>query len=227
MTAAPAAKRGRGQPAPAPMDPEGVLTVERIAPELLGLIQRVDTLREYPRNPNEGRPDAIAESLEEFSQYTPIVCQASTRFVVKGNHTLKAARALGWRYIACNVMELSDQQAMAIVVGDNRHSELSRRDPAILADLLTELQETSLLAGTGYSDDDVDDLLASLQEEAAAAPHQVEFTAYDESIADGLVLRGRCVVECPLDAMPDLIAALDDLKASAIPALAWKESETV
>lgn len=143
--------------------PGAGLTVEKIAPELLGLLVRTDSLREYPRNPNEGDPEGIAESLEAFSQYAPLVVQASTRFIVKGNHTFKAAKLLGWKYVAANVMELDDERAKAIVVGDNRHSEKSRRRQDELGELLAELQEANLLAGTGYSDSEVDALLAELE----------------------------------------------------------------
>lgn len=139
-----------------------VLTRERIAPDLLGLVVPLASLVQHPRNPNEGDAASIAGSLETFAQYAPLVVQASTRFIVKGNHTWQAAQRLGWRWIAANVMDLTDEAALGILVGDNRHSELSQRDPDRLAALLVELRDGDQLAGTGYDPADIDALLAEL-----------------------------------------------------------------
>lgn len=133
-----------------------------IAPQLDALTVPIDAVRPHPRNPNQGDVGSISTSLTQFSQYAPIVVQRSTGYIVKGNHTYLAAKALGWPTIAANVMDLDDTQALAILVGDNRHSELGTRDQDQLAALLTELAQGEALLGTGYDGDDVDALLAEL-----------------------------------------------------------------
>lgn len=137
-------------------------TPGHIAPALQSLNVPIDSVVPHPQNPNSGDVGAISLSLEQFAQYAPIVVQRSTGFIVKGNHTYLAARALGWREIAANVMDLDDTQALAVLIGDNRHSELGTRDQDALAVLLTELAEADALNGTGYDGDDVDALLAEL-----------------------------------------------------------------
>lgn len=133
-----------------------------IAPALQSLNVPIDSVTPHPRNVNTGDVDAISRSLEQFAQYAPIVVQRSTGHIVKGNHTYLAARALGWTEIAANVMDLDDTQALAVLVGDNRHSALGTRDQDALAVLLTELAEADALLGTGYDGDDVDAILAEL-----------------------------------------------------------------
>lgn len=60
----------------------------------------INRVKHYPLNPRRGDVNAIADSLQHHGQYRPIVVQKSTNFVLAGNHTLKAARKLGWTRIA-------------------------------------------------------------------------------------------------------------------------------
>jgi ParB-like chromosome segregation protein Spo0J len=62
-------------------------------------------LRTYQRNPRQCDPTAIARSLAVNGQYRPIVVNKGTytgrpNEVLAGNHTLIAARDLGWEHIA-------------------------------------------------------------------------------------------------------------------------------
>jgi len=44
--------------------------------------------------------------------------------VLAGNHTLLAARSLTWTSIDCAVVDVDEEAARAIVLGDNRIPEL-------------------------------------------------------------------------------------------------------
>jgi ParB-like chromosome segregation protein Spo0J len=66
----------------------------------------------------------VAASLRRFGQQKPIVVQASTRFVVAGNHLVRAAQALGWTEIAANIVDLDDATAVAYMLADNRTADL-------------------------------------------------------------------------------------------------------
>jgi len=105
--------------------------------------------------------DAVAASLRRFGQQKPIVVQASTRYVVAGNHLLLAARSLGWTEIAANVVELDDATATAFLLADNRTSDLGGYDDALLAAILAEAAAANNLASTGYDADDVAALVAA------------------------------------------------------------------
>ncbi|HEU4753014.1 MAG TPA: ParB N-terminal domain-containing protein, partial [Armatimonadota bacterium] len=120
-----------------------------IAEALADLAVPIEDLKHHPENPKQGDVDAIVASLERFGQIRPIVVQKSTMFVCAGNHTLKAARALGWTEIAAALIDLSDEDALAYVLADNRTADLGGYDDVALAAALDRLMEMGALDGTG------------------------------------------------------------------------------
>lgn len=130
--------------------------------ELWHLACPIESVVLHPENPNEGDVDSIAESLTTFTQYAPVVVQASTRYLAKGNHTYLALQQCGSKYIAVVPMPWDDTITTAVLVGDNRHAEKASRDPEKLLDLLQRLERQDALIGTGYIEDDIQDLLAQL-----------------------------------------------------------------
>jgi hypothetical protein len=139
---------------------------ERITPRLASLAVPIETLTRHPRNPRHGDLGAIGASLSRFGQLKPIVVQASTGYVVAGNHLLAAARELGWDELAATVVDLDDTTASAYMLADNRTSDLGTYDDALLAAILQEQASAGNLAGTGYGLGDVDELVARLLAEA-------------------------------------------------------------
>lgn len=126
----------------------------------------VEGLKPYHRNPRQGDVGAIMQSLEHHGQYRPIVVNSRTQEVLAGNHTLEAARQLGWTEIAATFVDVDDDQAARIVLVDNRTPDLATYDDAVLAELLAELAQTDEgLDGVGFDGDDLDRLLEDLQAE--------------------------------------------------------------
>lgn len=120
-----------------------------------------EELAPYHRNPRRGDVDAIAASLRRNGQYRPIVVNLGTHTgrpleVLAGNHTLAAARQLGWDRIAATTVDVDDHQAARIVAADNRTADLGGYDDDVLLELLQELPD---LEGTGYNDDNLTRLL--------------------------------------------------------------------
>jgi ParB-like nuclease domain len=128
-------------------------------PSLLRQIERVPvaSLELYPGNPRRGNVDAIASSLQENQQYAPIIVQQSTRYVLAGNHTLRAARSLGWPEVDAVFVDVDDTQARKILLSANRTSDLAVDDPDALAELLSYLDGD--YAGTGWAEEDVSRLV--------------------------------------------------------------------
>ena len=116
----------------------------------------------HPDNPRQGDVGAIAESLKAHGQYKPIIVQASTGFVIAGNHTLMAAKALGWESLNAVKLDVTDDEARRIMLVDNRSSDLATYDDQALADVLQSLAQSGGLEGTGFDGDDLDDLLRLL-----------------------------------------------------------------
>jgi len=123
----------------------------------------VDLLDLYPGNPRVGDIGAIKESLTENQQFVPIVVQQSTGYIVSGNHTFQAACELGWDEIDVVYVDVDDIQAKRILLAANKIADRGTYDERLLANLLSDILDESdaLLEGTGYTSDEVDDLLAA------------------------------------------------------------------
>ena len=129
---------------------------------LAGLAVAVDTLVPYGANPRRGDVSKIAESLSVNGQYRPIVVREQTREVLAGNHTLAAAKSLGWGEIAATFVSCDDEQAKRIVLVDNRSNDVAGYDNAELLGLLTSLEEG--LEGTGFDADSLAELERMVRE---------------------------------------------------------------
>jgi ParB-like chromosome segregation protein Spo0J len=154
------------------------------------VIERVaiDSLVPHPRNPRQGDVGAISESLRIHGQYRPIVVQTSTRYILAGNHTWKAAKALHWPEVNAVFHDCTDDEAYRILLVDNRSGDLADYDSPSLAELLQELAATPLqLEGTGYDGDALDELLKDIVVPFPDLPNgdkapfqQMTFTLHDE-----------------------------------------------
>lgn len=142
--------------------------LDYIDADLRVLARPVGEFSEHPRNARRGNIDAMVESLRINGQYRPAVVQRSTGFICAGNHMYRAMVQMGFSHIAVNIKDLTDEQALVILAGDNRQSELGTNDQESLGEILAELQAKDMLEGTGYESETVDEILASL--EAANAP---------------------------------------------------------
>lgn len=72
--------------------------------------------------------EVIKGLLLKFGQTKPILVQKSSMRIIAGNGTFQAVRALGWEEISCRILDLNDEDAMALNIGDNRSSDLSEND---------------------------------------------------------------------------------------------------
>ncbi len=156
------APRSSSGPTPSPAALDLLPPALRIAPPLRPLAVALSSVELHPRNPRLGDVSAVAASLTRFGQQKPIVVQASTRFVVAGNHIVRAAQSLGWTEVAANVVELDDATAVAYMLADNRTADLGRYDDGLLAAILAEQVAADNLAATGYDADDVAALLRAV-----------------------------------------------------------------
>lgn len=139
------------------------LAIDYVDPR--GLIQ-------HPDNPRRGNVDAILESLITNGQYRALVVSSATQHVLVGNHTLQAVLRIldgqipdGYdeeavqnqfsRVAVTYLHGLTAEQEVRILAVDNRTADLGTYDDAALVRVLDSLGS---LAGTGYSDDDLDTL---------------------------------------------------------------------
>jgi hypothetical protein len=128
----------------------------------------IDSLLPFPNNPRRGNVSKLKESLATNGQYKPIVIQASTRYILAGNHLWQAAKESGWARIDIVEVDVNTTQAKKIVATDNRLGELGTYDEQELLDLLQDIS----LEGTGYDTQDVDDLIALIEEQSSTPQYE-------------------------------------------------------
>ncbi|ANH49250.1 ParB-like nuclease domain containing protein [Freshwater phage uvFW-CGR-AMD-COM-C203] len=116
----------------------------------------INEIKIHPMNPREGDIGSIIESLTHMGQYRPIVVNKRTQHIVSGNHTYQGAVQLGWEKIAVHWIDVDEIEEIKILIVDNRTSDLATYDPQELNKLLT----TTNLRGTGFSPEEVAEILA-------------------------------------------------------------------
>lgn len=131
----------------------------------------IDDLEPFPGNPRRGDVIAVRASLRRFGQTKPILVDAARpERIIAGHHVRLAAAEEGWTHVAVLAHEFKDEEeARAYLIADNRTHDLGTYSTEELVSQLRELAEGAGLDGTGFTADDLDDLLAQLRR-AADAP---------------------------------------------------------
>ena len=122
------------------------------------------SLLSHPDNPRTGDVGAIVESIKKNGWHGVVVCQSSTRRILVGNHRVKAAMIIGLDKIPVQWADVDDNRAKAILLADNRASDLGGYDDEVLARLVYETAVDGLLDSTGYDLEDMDRLVRQAME---------------------------------------------------------------
>jgi len=122
---------------------------------------KVEDLHPYAKNTRihgKRNLDAIKKSLDAFGQTKPIVVRRETMEILCGNGTYEAAVALGWKEIQCHIIDIDEERAKALMIADNRTSDLSENDEKNLLDILQNM-DAEMLGLTGFDDTELDKML--------------------------------------------------------------------
>lgn len=131
----------------------------RFHAELEPLLVPIDSVKPHHRNYNRGDVEAIKESILTVGMYRPIYVDKATDEILGGNHTWEACKDLGSELIPIIRLDVSDAEAIKVMVGDNHIAALALPDNWELVSLLSELQLNDNLYGTGYTERDVEVLV--------------------------------------------------------------------
>lgn len=113
----------------------------------------VDQLEAHPSNPRTGDVAVIGESIRSHGFYGAIVAQRSTRRILAGNHRWQAAKAEGIAEVPVMWLDVDDDEALRVLLVDNRSNDQAGYDDAQLAFLLEDLAASQReFEGTGYDD---------------------------------------------------------------------------
>ena len=109
----------------------------------------IDEYKPHPRNPNthpDNQVGALESSLDDFGQYKNVVVWNG--FYLAGHGLVEAAKRQGRRTLyAQDVSHLSEDKAIALMVGDNRLPELAVMDTDLLAELIGEFDDPLVIPG--------------------------------------------------------------------------------
>jgi hypothetical protein len=143
---------------------------DNIADNMRQFAVPIDDLVPKERNPNQGDVGQISVLFERVGQRWPILYRtkkidgkrAKQKVIEIGNHRWYAAQGLGWDEIAAvDLDDMSEAEAEAFGLGDNRVRDLAQSDRDVLAEVLAALadQDADLLLLTGFDADDLDLML--------------------------------------------------------------------
>jgi DNA modification methylase len=130
--------------------------------------RRIADLRPHAKNYRRHPPKQLAvlqESLRMHGFQKPVVVQPDGT-ILAGHGMVEAAELEGMENAPVHVYDGPYPEAFLAM--DNRASDLAEDDDQALADLLKALQDDGGLSGTGYGDEDLGALIASL--DAAEVP---------------------------------------------------------
>lgn len=149
----------------------------------------ITRLQPYIRNPrrNDHAVAQMAAAIVEFGFRIPIVA-LSTGEVVDGHLRLKAAQHLGLETVPVVLAdELMPAQIKAFRILANRSAAWAEWDEKLLSDEFADLLEAGFdLALTGFSDEEIDDLLGDADPDDETNPPMGGFTEdADEDIPEG------------------------------------------
>jgi ParB-like chromosome segregation protein Spo0J len=126
----------------------------------------------WDKNPRRWRASSlrVKRSIEQFGFGAPLVARRSDMRILAGHAAYGAAKMLGMRQVPVRFLELSDTEADALTLADNRLGSLVAWDEDVLRGLLQSL-DAGTREVTGWLENDLDKLLGetSRREELALA----------------------------------------------------------
>lgn len=124
----------------------------------------VGELEPHPENPRRGDRDAIRRSIRANGFFQLVVAQAGTGRIIAGNHRWREAVEEGAEELPVYHADVDDARALKILLADNRTADLGGVNYAEVARALSGLvRRGEGLEGTGYTDEELEELVASLR----------------------------------------------------------------
>ncbi|APX72067.1 ParB N-terminal domain-containing protein [Companilactobacillus allii] len=116
----------------------------------------IDSITPYPDNPrnNDDAVEPTAESIKQFGWQQPIVVDKNN-VVIAGHTRLKAAEKLGLETVPIVVADLSDEQARAYRLADNKTGEMAYWDDKLLDQELSKITDIDMNL-VGFNLDDIE-----------------------------------------------------------------------
>lgn len=148
------------------MDTEELRKLKQTAEtsEVAAVFVAIDDLIPWDKNPrfNDQAVEPVMRSIQRFGFANPVIARADNNVVVCGHTRLKAAKSLGMTRVPVRFMDLTDEEATALALADNRLGEIAAWDDGMLGDILEELGNIDFdTTITGFSQQEIDQLMGN------------------------------------------------------------------
>ena len=126
---------------------------------------KLEALQPWNKNPrdNDAAAEQLAKTLARFGVANwgaPIVARRADSMIIAGHTRVKAARLLDWDEVPVRFVDVSEAEAKAMALADNRLGELAEWSDD-LGDVLQELDALSIdLDSLGWTPDELEELLS-------------------------------------------------------------------
>lgn len=95
----------------------------------------------WDKNPRKNQPvDEVMKSIKKFGFAAPIIVRKSNMMVIAGHTRLAAAMKLGLTEVPVRVLDITQKQAEAMAIADNKLGEKADWDDKMLSEVLASLQ---------------------------------------------------------------------------------------
>lgn len=150
---------------------------------------------------------ALKSSIDEFGLVVPLIVNERTGTLVSGHQRLNVMLAEGVEETEVVIVDMEPEREKALCIALNKIS--GQWDYGALADILEELRDSPVdILATGFSDDEIADLLGELQEEIGGgeAP-DVESVGKKEDTKEGVpCIVGEYTFRIPNGPYKDMMA---------------------
>jgi DNA modification methylase len=133
----------------------------------------IESLTSHPKNPrihSKKQVKQIASSIEVFGFNVPLLIDSDQR-IIAGHGRLEACKLLGFTEVPTISLEhLTEEQARAFLIADNRLTENAAWDERLLAEHFKALSEVSLnfsLEATGFEVGEIDLMIEQFESGAS------------------------------------------------------------
>lgn len=177
----------------------------------------IDTLKPWDRNPRDHTPEKIAEvavSIQRFGFGAPIIARTSDRVVIAGHRRMLAAQSLAWTAVPVRFMELTEEEAWALALADNRLGEEVGWNEDMLAGILKDLGKAA--QGIGWNLEQIETMLIRarnrdlLRRTLKAGKRLKEGDAPTTALGESFVLAGgRVLLVCGSSEDSEVWATID------------------
>jgi DNA modification methylase len=139
----------------------------------------VELLKPWAKNPrkNDRTVDHVVKSMERFGFGAPIIARQANGEVIAGHTRLLAAMKMGMKKVPVRYLDLSEKEAHALALADNKIAEFSDWEDELLDTALGDLKDDpELFNATGFDYSDFYGTRALPGEDVVSDPPKVPTT---------------------------------------------------